>query len=203
MRAIQLRSFPQRQKGVILFIALIVLVAMTLAGIGMVRSFDTGNAAAGNLGFKQMSLNSGEAGIQVAYQWLVAQAGTPNLINSNPAQGYFSSRPVTEPDWGSSSAWTNAVVLNAGAADAAGNVVSYVIHRMCTLPNTAYNGTNAAMVQNQCAMAAPTAAGAGGSMGVGNYSFSGAPQVYYRITARSVGPRNTASYIQAMVALSN
>jgi hypothetical protein len=52
-------------------------------------------------------------------------------------------------------------------------------------------------------MSAPTAAGAGGSMNVGSYSFSGSPQVYYRITARSIGPRNTSTYLQAMVALSN
>ena len=33
---------PLRQKGVVLFIALIVLAAMSLAGIGMLRSVDTG-----------------------------------------------------------------------------------------------------------------------------------------------------------------
>ena len=37
------------QSGVVLFIALIVLVAMTLAGIAIMRSVDTGVAISGNV----------------------------------------------------------------------------------------------------------------------------------------------------------
>lgn len=201
MRVNATRAFPARQEGVILFIALIVLVAMTLAGIGMVRSVDTGTAAAGNLGFKQMSLNSGEAGIQSGYEWLVATAIAGSLDNTDAANGYYSSRPAIEPDWGDDATWQGAVAVNGGAADSAGNVVYFIIHRMCTEPNTPFNGSNAG-VANQCATAAPTLAGAGGSMAVGSYAFAGSPEVFYRITARSVGPRNTATYLQSMVGLS-
>ena len=41
------------QRGVILFIALIVLVAMSLAGIALMRSVDTNVMIAGNLAFRQ------------------------------------------------------------------------------------------------------------------------------------------------------
>src|SRR4051794_33864237 len=51
----------RRQQGVVLLIALIVLVAMTLAGIGLVRSVDTGNMVAGNLAFKQGATLAGDA----------------------------------------------------------------------------------------------------------------------------------------------
>ena len=194
------RRLPGRQRGLVLFIALIVLVAMTLAGIGMVRSVDTGIMVAGNLGFKQTAVNSAEAGLQEAYQWLVDNAGGGGLSNSNTAKGYYSSRPANEPDWNDATTWEDAVTLD---EDATGNTVSYVIHRMCTQPNTPYNGTNAG-VANQCGMtAAAGTPGAGGSMSVGSYSFAGTPQVYYRITARTQGPRNTESYVQAMVAISN
>ncbi|MCW5620454.1 MAG: hypothetical protein KIS79_05035 [Burkholderiales bacterium] len=194
-----------------LFIALIVLVAMTLAGIGMVRSIDTGTMVAGNLGFKQASMNSAEAGLQAAHQWLINNAASGGLTNNNYAKGYCSSRPAKEPDWTDPKTWEDLladnesciVALNDGAADATGNAVSYVIHRMCTQPNTPYNGSNDGVVPNQCAKTGGGAAGAGGSMGVGSYAFAGTPQVYYRITARSQGPRNTASYVQAMVAISN
>ena len=37
----RLRSAPSRARGAVLFIALIVLVAMTLAGIAIMRSVDT------------------------------------------------------------------------------------------------------------------------------------------------------------------
>jgi Tfp pilus assembly protein PilX len=40
---------PARQRGVMLIIALIVLVAMTMAGIAMMRSVDTATIVAGNI----------------------------------------------------------------------------------------------------------------------------------------------------------
>jgi Tfp pilus assembly protein PilX len=46
-------SLPSRIRGAVLFIALIVLVAMTLAGIAIMRSVDTATLIAGNLAFKQ------------------------------------------------------------------------------------------------------------------------------------------------------
>ncbi len=45
-------TLPGRQGGAILFIALIVLVAMTLAGIAMWRSVDTALGIAGNMAFR-------------------------------------------------------------------------------------------------------------------------------------------------------
>jgi len=192
-----------RQKGLVLFIVLIVLVAMSLAGIGMVRSIDTATMVAGNLGFKEASLNAGDQGIEAAYQWLLANAGGGTLNNTNLAAGYFSSRPPTEPDWYDPNTWTNQAMVNGGAEDAAGNVISYMIHRMCTQPNTAYNGANGG-VTNTCALTMPTGAAAtGGSMSVGAYAFAGTPQVYYRVTSRIRGPRNTESFVQAMIAVTN
>jgi Tfp pilus assembly protein PilX len=186
---------------VVLFIALIVLVAMTLAGIGMVRSIDTATAVAGNLGFKEASVSAGDQGIEAGYQWLLANAAGAGLNNTNLAAGYYSARPGSEPDWSDPDTWADAFELNGGAPDAAGNVISYVIHRMCTLPNTSYNGAG-----NQCATQAPSGAAAtGGSMraATDTPSFAGTPQVYYRVTSRIQGPRNTETYVQAMVAITN
>jgi hypothetical protein len=43
---------PRRaQRGVVLFVALIVMVALSLAAVALVRSIDTTNAVIGNLGF--------------------------------------------------------------------------------------------------------------------------------------------------------
>ena len=47
------RRRTRAQQGVILFIALIVLVAMSLAGIALMRSVDTNVLIAGNLAFRQ------------------------------------------------------------------------------------------------------------------------------------------------------
>src|ERR687895_391378 len=63
-----------RQKGVVLFIALIVLVALMLASISLVRSVDTANVIAGNLAFKQASVQAADFGIEVA------AAALPNIV---------------------------------------------------------------------------------------------------------------------------
>jgi len=185
------------QRGVVLFIALIVLVAMSLAGIAMVRSVDTSLGIAGNLAFKQATTHGGELGVQAAYTWL--NTATPaTLLNTNTANGYISARPATEPNWFDLAAWGDAALLNGGAPDAAGNVVRYIVHRMCTEPNTPYNGSNAG-VPNQCSLySSATANPQSNQVGRPQY-VGGPPQVYYRVTARVDGPRNTVSIIQVSI----
>lgn len=186
-------SFPNGQRGVVLFIALIVLVAMALAGVALVRSVDTGNVIAGNLAFKQGTINASDNGVQVAYQWLVDNR--PALANTSTGDGYFSSQPG-EPD---PALWTDWKAL---AADGAGNTVSYIIHRMCTQANAQSNEVVAG-VANQCATNAntSTAAGEGDSLTSGATVFTADPRIYYRITTRTIGPRNTSTYTQVMVAV--
>ena len=199
------RTRPRHaQRGVVLLIALIVLVSMTLAAIGMTRSIDTANVVAGNLGFKQAALNSAARGIEAGFQWLLARAGTTALNNTDLAAGFFSSTTTGQIDWTDPNNWVNAAVLDGGAADAGGNVVSYVIHRICSEADTPYNGTGASGNANECALSMPSGgATTGGSMSVGAVVFQGTPQVYYRITARAQGPRNSESYVQSLVAISN
>ena len=192
-------SFAARQQGVVLFIALIVLVAMSLAGVAMVRSVDTSLGIAGNLAFKQSAIQGGDVGVREAYTWLSGKSSSI-LKDNDAANGYFSAAPasVTE-DWYDISKWNGAKLVNAGTPDAAGNVTRFVIHRMCTQPGTTYNGSNAG-VANTCALSTPTSGGSsGGSMAVGSAQFEGIPQIYYRITARVDGPRNTVSIVQVSV----
>jgi Tfp pilus assembly protein PilX len=190
---------PRRQRGVVLLISLIVLVAMTLAGVALMRSVDTTVVAAGNFAFKQSSIQVADRGTQEASIWLGNNMGGSALINDNTSAGFFSSRPAEEPNWFDLASWGDAVVVGGGTPDASGNVVRYVIHRMCTQPNTPYNGNNAG-VANECGLYYPVStASEGGSMQVGAPQFLGTPQIYYRITTRVDGPRNTVSVIQTNV----
>jgi type IV pilus assembly protein PilX len=59
-----------RQQGVVLLVALIVLVALTLAGVALVRSVDTANLVAGNLSFHQSAIQAGERSTELAVTWL-------------------------------------------------------------------------------------------------------------------------------------
>ncbi|MGH8633256.1 MAG: pilus assembly PilX family protein [Burkholderiales bacterium] len=193
-------SLPSRVRGAVLFIALIVLVAMTLAGIAIMRSVDTATLIAGNLAFKQGTVQSSDNGIEQAYQWLLANR--PALSLDNAAQGYNSGYGT--PVWTNAATWASAVTVG---TDAAGNTIAYQIHRMCNCANTLYNGICAAGQSNQCALDNPTGTGAppppaaGDSFTVGAPGFLQDPRVYYRITVRTQGPRNTVSYVQSMVAV--
>jgi Tfp pilus assembly protein PilX len=187
-------------RGVVLFIALIVLVAMTLAGIAIMRSVDTATLIAGNLAFKQGTVQSSDDGIERAYQWLLANR--PALSLSNLGQGYNSG--YATPVWTNAATWTNAVLAG---TDLAGNTISYQIHRMCNCADTLYNGTCSTGQSNQCALDNPSGTGAppppaaGDSFTVGTPGYLQDPRVYYRITVRTQGPRNTVSYVQSMVAI--
>jgi type IV pilus assembly protein PilX len=193
---------PARQKGVVLLISLIVLVAMTLAGVALMRSVDTAVGVAGNVAFKQSAVQVADTGTQKAAVWLGNNSSGTTLQNDNATIGYFSSRPAVEPNWYDINSWSQSVVLNGGVPDAAGNVVRYVVHRMCTQPDTPYNGTNGAAT-NECALYFPlSSAASGGSMQVGSPQFIGTPQLYYRVTTRVDGPRNTVSVIQSSVLVS-
>lgn len=193
------RPFARNQRGVVLVIALIVLVAMTLAAIGMTRSIDTANLVAGNIGFKQSSLNAADKGIEAGFAWLLARAGTAALNSNDATGGYLSSTVTSGFDWKASTLWAQSAEVDDGSEDAAGNTINFVIQRLCSEPNKAYNET-----PNQCVLSMPSGgASTGGSMAIGSVVFEGTPQTYYRITARSRGPKNTESYVQSIVAISN
>ena len=55
-----------RQGGTALFIALIMLVAMSIAAVSLVRSVDTTVTIAGNLAFQQAALQAADYGIEEA-----------------------------------------------------------------------------------------------------------------------------------------
>ena len=186
---------PSRARGAVLFIALIVLVAMTLAGIAIMRSVDTATLIAGNLAFKQGTVQSSDNGVEVAYQWLLTNRAALSL--SNAGQGYNSA--IASPTWTNPAAWASAVTVG---TDAAGNTISYQVHRMCNIPDLIYSGANQqCALDNPAGAAAPLAPGEGESFVVGAPGYLQDPKVYYRITVRSQGPRSTVSFIQAMVAI--
>lgn len=188
------------QRGVVLMIALIVLVAMTLAGIALVRSVDTSNIIAGNLAFQQAATHSGDTGTETAVAWLVANNAGVTLQANIFASGYAAAR--TDPAAGQSwdAFWTN-VLVPAGQVvtltpDATtGNTVSYTIQRLC-------NAVGDPVVPGvDCAVSQSATTTAGSSKGAGVIALQYSAQVYYRITSRIVGPRNTVSYIQTIVAM--
>ena len=203
-------SLPRRrrQRGVTLFIALIVLVAMTMAAVAMMRSVDTATVVAGNIGFRQSAVNAADQGVQAAYAWLGANVGGAGISSDNAPSGYFSSVGAGEaPDWYTNSAsWASAFNLalscpatGSTTTDCAGNTVSYVIHRMCPVANCAPNATCAG-VTNVCGqtLSSTAVSGEGVEQGAANF-FTTPPATHYRVTVRSTGPRASIAYVQTML----
>jgi type IV pilus assembly protein PilX len=194
---------PQRERGTMLIIALIVLVAMTLAGIAAMRSVDTAAMMAGNLALRQSTLNAADQGIQAGYAVLNTPSTNPladptiDAMNIGVA-GYYSNAATLEPNWADAAAWNNrGVQLNGGAPDAAGNVVMFIVERLCTLRNTAAGATG-----QQCSSTITTSQAS--PAGQDNFrpqdaNFASQSQPNYRITARAAGPRNSVAVVQAML----
>src|SRR5437867_4185286 len=186
---------PRRERGTMLIIALIVLVAMTLAGIATMRSVDTTVLTAGNIAVRQSSVNAADQGLQAGYLMLVTNAASPaaDLTREGAGlsiAGYYSSAPVTEPKWTDPAVWQNAsrtpALLNAGAPDAAGNVISYFVERLCMVSDCKLGDSCRGNPPNACGS---TVAQASLSReGQDNFRaqdalFTSVPYVHYRITA--------------------
>lgn len=178
----------------VLLITLIMLVAMTLAGIALIRSVHTTSLIAGNMAFQQATVQSSNIGAEAAMRWLDANAPNAGLDQSNLTLGYSASRRVPQQGMSWRDYWHN-VLSPAGVvtltADSSGNTVQYVIDRLCNTSGPSTNGG--------CAMSPRSDASGGNSKGTGarNVEFSSAN--YYRIITRIQGPRSTESFVETVV----
>jgi Tfp pilus assembly protein PilX len=205
LRMHALPPMARSQRGTMLIIALIVLVAMTLAGIATMRSVDTATVMAGNIAFRQSALNAADQGLQAGYVLLQTPSPASDLTKDGslwaaPVVGYLSNTSLTEPTWTDPNAWTNAAQLNGGAPDAAGNVVSFLVQRLCLVANCAAGATCGGTF-NQCGSTVSTATlnrEGSDNFRAQDAAFASQPQVHYRITARAVGPRASVAIVQTL-----
>ena len=201
------------ERGVVLFIALLVMVALSLAGIALIRSADTATIVAGNLAFKQAAESAVDRSIEQAIKALFDPTADPALSSPDitdkkadlAAQNYYAcvqnatgtgclpaSAPIPEiPDVLTNTTKFAAAGLNAGLVpvDAASNKSYYVIERMCANPGLPLG--------NNCNLSATSL---GADAGTQHYEGLVRPgDAYYRVTVRVEGPRNTVAYAQAIL----
>lgn len=186
---------PNRhQRGVVLFIALIALMVLTLAGVSIMRTVDSSMSLAGNLAFRQSALVASDVGVNTAYAWLSSATRTA-LWNDDGAQGYTSNFIGNEPDWTLAANWPSNSTVTISAPN--GNIVSYRIFRLCNVRQSAVNAAGQTC-NTELPAAGTTATNVGNSRGAGAWNFAGNLLLYYRIIVRVVGPRNTATYVQVL-----
>ncbi|MDX9995382.1 MAG: hypothetical protein RBS28_08650 [Rhodocyclaceae bacterium] len=171
-RTIFSRGHSKTQQGVVLFISLILLVSLTLAGLALFRQVGTGVLVARNLTFSNIALVASDLGIEAARNWLVTSGA--NLQVGNVANAYYpawcninldvngnpdadgngivddcqASPPPSEFDPVTYN-WANSVLAtptdtdgDGTGDDGNGNTVRYVIHRLCRLPGSLSGSIN-------------------------------------------------------------
>jgi type IV pilus assembly protein PilX len=190
---------PRRQRGVVLFVALIIMVAMSLAAVALIRSVDTTSAVIGNLAFRQASVLPANLAVEKAAAALFLDAdpaGTGQIADKTAdllTQNYFAKLQPGEDVRGVPAPLKTKLLAQGlpgpALSDNAGNDIFYVIERMCV-------DVGPATKQN-CELRAPKLA-AGGTVNEVTLP-TPAPLPYYRVTVRVDGPQNTTSFVQAML----
>lgn len=205
---------PERQRGVVLLVALIAMVILGLAAAAMIRSADTSGVIAGNLAFKEATTHAADSGVERAFNALqglatadvdvanqyfrlmqtVDASGVPNTIN-------WASVPCYDSSGG---------MVAISCADASSYRVQYVIDRLCTTAPAASDTVS--VLTSKCIAGQPFATSTqvggdrdshtpSGNYGVPPVTGTLPPTIHYRVTVRVQGPRNTSSIVQATIEL--
>lgn len=193
-----------------LIIALLVLVAMTMAGIALMRSVDSATLVAGNMAFRQSATASADRGMEIAFNYLRGVDATV-LVADAAGSGYHATIPAPDVDFTGNATvattddvdWSGPGVKVVTGSDAAGNSVAYIIHRLCRAGTVALNPVSCTTWQGPSSDDDDLSIGADASSGRDSWIHGNAspPRGLYRVTVRTKGPRNTYSYVQAIVVI--
>jgi Tfp pilus assembly protein PilX len=190
----------RHQRGIVVLIALIVMVALSLAAVGLMRSVDTTSMIAGNIAFRQSAQSISASAIEKAlYDMLPppSGSGTINVVNHDPNKNYYAFWQNSDDAFGVPAALRGNLGAYPGTfqvlRDGVGNTARYVIERMCA--DATSLGLPAAA--DRCEMIPPKQNfGRTTNTPVG----IALPRIpYYRLTVRVDGPGNSVTYAQTMI----
>lgn len=173
----------KQQDGNSLVIVVIALMLLLILSIAYIRSSNIASLVAENYSFKTAASQAGDIGIQKALLTLQAI----NNPDSNIANQYYAlAQSVDNNGLPTTVNWAQVPVNNYQLYQ-----VQYVLERMCS------GNLPVANALQQCLMANSPA---NGSDKVGTPNYRSTAQILYRATIRVTGPKNTLSFIQAMLA---
>ena len=184
-------SSRREQRGVIVLIALVAMLALGYAGAALMRTVDATTAITGNIGLSQAAMLATDAAIENAVAALFERHLVADPANDDETQSYYASRQPQEEARGVpyrlqrlASYAGDARVIDAGN----GNVVRYLIERMCTGSGPAMRAT--------CVLTPAVDAAAPGTV----TNPEAPPVALYRQTIRVDGPAGTIVFAQAWLA---
>lgn len=201
-------------RGSGLIIAFAVLSLISLALLGLIRAVETNILIAGNIIYKRSALYSAEKGMQDAMDWLKSRALTNELYLDNASNGYYArygtdiafiNRNEAEAkiaiDWDADNCSRSDVLLCMrpkilSATTNEPNQIQYVIHRLCKTTGSPDDAKNNCKKNIQNINSSP-------QKGQLNYAqsvrFSNTDFLYYVITVRVKGAKNTVTYTQSII----
>lgn len=203
------RPATPKQRGVILLISLIVLVAMTLAGIALVRSVDTGTLTVGALLYRQSTVQTADIVVNrvmgyfatgkplnpeptadnSAYAYLAnynqANSTVPGNAEGDPAGVPTILLPRNDSIFAATYGSSTYGKVN---TETNGEKTRFLVERMCdtNLAANASSNSNNCVLSNSIINSGPDDPNRPG----------GVSKVIYRLTVRVDGPKNTTSYVQ-------
>lgn len=214
----------RQQSGVVLLIALIALVALTLAGVGIINQVSSATSIVNNLSVRQHTVSTGDAGLDMAVGRVLGElAGTAS--HSNFGDYYYSTAFTQENPASPCTASDNTcikrdsvpnVLRNAPLCSSAtyaattgnpllsvydnntGNCATIVVERMCNNPDVFADESHCMMLNitppDSNSYTQTHRRGTRGLTNTANY-------VAARVTVRIDGVRGSSSYMQGIVAI--
>jgi Tfp pilus assembly protein PilX len=171
-----------RQRGGALMVTLIALGVLLIAAVSLLRSTSTASAIASNSASKQAAAEAADVGLQAANLRLTALSA----IDTNVTGAYYATQQAVDANGIIAVDWTSVPITQVGNFK-----VQYLIDRLCDAPLPVTDNTA------HCSVA--PAASEATSHRVGAPLYVPKAPVYYRVTARVVGPKSSESYVQAVV----
>lgn len=195
-----------RQRGIVVFVALIAVVLLSLAAVGLMRSVHTNTLVVGNIAFRQAAQSMSSAAIERAIFDMFAPTKTiADLRNNDLGRNYYAVLQPNQDQHGIPQALQGGSLTSAPPLYPAGGqiirdkvggvdayVAYYVIERMCD-PDAIGKDANGI----DCEMIPPKQ-----SPGKETLIKKGIPLPripYYRMTVRVDGPGNSVAFSQAML----
>lgn len=213
------RLHPMRRptRGISMIVALMALVAVSMAAVALVRSVDTSGLIVGNLAFKQDATATAEQASEQAITWIGNNLVGTTLHTDVSASGYYATSLDALDVTGRKTADTGRAVVDwAGDACASYGSGTYGV---CMAPSAevALAGNNRArwVITRLCASAgnpssagvdcsATLGSGASNSPNRGELSYntgrlsSTTYAQYYRIVVRAQGARGTVAFTETI-----
>jgi hypothetical protein len=191
-----MRAGRAQQNGVVLFVALIAMVVLSLAGVALLRATDAGTSVAGNLAFRQSSMALINIAVEQATDDLFYHHNIADTTIDDTAHNYYATLqpiwvggvPGVPPDLKKGSypgAFQKITDANTG------NTATWVIERLCTIDGDPLVNIG------RCDVLLPKISPGKTTMKGGGPPVN--PQPIFRQTIRIDGPSNTVTYAQAML----